>query len=181
MAVWLKSATGVLSVLVTDIRRRPAPTDVPDATESGVAMIGTLLVVIILGILVTIVLTNQPAAKNTTQETTSSGALVTTTTVPQSVGSAAQQAAVSTCQLNFQAVTTALTDYKAVNGSNPAAGVAWATSSALGGPYMQTWPNGHPYYTLQWNGSALSVVPLRGTASHGSIGTSAPATGCFAA
>jgi len=169
-------------VFVTDTRRRPAQTEVPDARESGVAMIGTLAVVIILGIVVTIVLTtNKPAAQNTTQETTSSGALVTTTTVPTSVGSAAQQAAVSTCQLNFQAVTTALTDYEAFNGSNPAAGTAWATSSALGGPYMQSWPNGHPYYTLQWNGSALSVVPFRGTASHGSIGTSAPATGCFAA
>ena len=169
-------------MIVTDNRRRPGQPDFPDAKESGVAMIGTLAVVIILGILVTIVLsTKTPSTPNTTQETSSSGALVTTTTVPQSVGSAAQQAAVSTCQLNFQAITTALTDYHALNGSNPAAGTAWATSSAKGGPYMQSWPNGRPYYSLEWNGTILSVVPVRGSASHGSIGTSAPATGCFAA
>jgi len=145
-------------------------------------MIGTLSVVIILGILVTIALTiNNPAPQSTTQATTSSGAPVTTTTVPKSVGSAAQEAAVSACQENFQAITTAIMDYKALNGSSPAAGTAWVTSSGDGGPYMQVWPDGLPYYSLQWDGTALNVLPFKGTASHGSMGTSTPVTGCFAA
>jgi hypothetical protein len=167
---------------VTDNRRRPVHSDIPDARENGVAMIGTLAVVIIVGILVTIGLsTNHPDPQGTTQESTDSGAVVTTTTVPQSVGRAAKEAAVLACQLNFQVITTTIRDYQALNGSNPAAGTAWTTSRANGGPYMQSWPNGQPYYSIEWNGSALSVVPSSGTASHGSIGTSAPATGCFAA
>jgi hypothetical protein len=145
-------------------------------------MIGTLAVVIILGLLVTIVLTtNNPSTPSTTVGTTSSGAPVTTTTAPQSVGSAAQEAAIITCQFDFQIINTALMDYHAVNGSYPAAGIGWATSTTKGGPYMQSWPDGRPYYTISWNGSLLGVVPFRGTASHGSIGTSTPATGCFAA
>jgi len=173
---------GLLSVFVTNNRRSSARTDVLDVRESGVAMIGTLAVVIILGILVTIVLSsNHPSTPSTTLGTTSSGAPVTTTTVPQSVGGAAQEAAISTCQLDFQAVTTALMDYRALNGAYPAEGIAWATSSAMGGPYMQSWPDGRPYFTISWNGTALGVVPFRGTASHGSIGTSTPVTGCFAA
>jgi len=169
-------------VFVTDNRRRAAQSDLPDARESGVAMIGTLAVVIILGILVTIVLSsNHPSTPSTTVGTTSSGTPVTTTTAPQSVGSAAQEAAIATCQLNFQAIMTALTYYHAANGSYPAAGIAWVTATNNGGPYMQSWPDGRPYYTISWNGSSLGVVPFRGTASHGSIGTSAPVTGCFAA
>jgi hypothetical protein len=173
--------SALLSVFVTDIRRQLAENDSSQPKENGVAMIGTLAVVIILGILVSIVLaSNHTATPSTTVGTTSSGAAATTTTVPQSVGSAAQQAAVATCQFDYEAIEAALMNYKTLNGANPAEGTAWATSSAKGGPYMQSWPDGRPYYTLQWNGTTLNVVPSRGTSSHGSIGTSTPVTGCFA-
>jgi type II secretory pathway pseudopilin PulG len=141
-------------------------------------MISTLAVVVILGVLVTIVLSTKHPA---TPSGAGSSSSLSTTTVPQSVGSGAQEAAISACQLNFQALTTALTDYRALNGAYPAAGTAWATSSTNGGPYLAAWPADVHYYSITWNGSILSVLPAKGTASHGSMGTNTPVTGCFAA
>ena len=62
-----------------------------------------------------------------------------------------------------------------------AAGVAWATATANGGPYLQAWPESANYYSITWNGAQLSVIPVRGAPSHGSDGASSPKTGCFAA
>ena len=60
----------------------------------------------------------------------------------------------------------------------PARGGPRATSA--GGPFMQSWPSGAPAYSITWNGTTLSVVPAKGRASQGSVGTASPATGCFA-
>jgi type II secretory pathway pseudopilin PulG len=163
---------------VTNNHESPVLGSTAEAKERGFAMIGTLAVVLILGVLATIVLSsNHPA----TPSGSGASPLVTTTTVPQSVGSGAQEAAISACKLNFQALTTALADYRALNGAYPAAGTTWATSSTNGGPYLAAWPTDAHYYSIAWNGLILSVIPVRGVASQGSIGTSSPVTGCFAA
>ncbi len=148
--------------------------------EQGVAMLATLLTIIILGVMVVIMfntLGGSPLSTGTT--TTIPG--VTPTTAPGTPESGAQEAAVSACQANYQAIESALDDYRSLNGSSPAAGTAWVTATANGGPYLQVWPEGAPYYSITWNGAQLSVIPGRGAPSHGSDGTGSPKSGCFAA
>jgi hypothetical protein len=146
--------------------------------EQGIALLGTLLTLLVLGVMVVIMLNTlggSPSGTGTT--TTIPGA---TTTVPATPESGAQDAAVSACRANYQAIETALADYRSLNGSLPAAGAAWATASANGGPYLQAWPESVPNYSITWNGAQLSVIPVRGASSHGSDGTSFPKSGCFA-
>ncbi|MGB8196521.1 MAG: hypothetical protein WCF25_05910 [Acidimicrobiales bacterium] len=148
--------------------------------EEGIAMIATLITVIILGVMVVVMfnfLSGSPTGTGTT--TTMPGA--TTTTAPSTPEGAGQEAAVSACQANYQAIQSALTEYRSLNGSSPPAGTAWATATTRGGPYLQSWPQSTLYYSISWNGATLSVVPVRGAPSHGSDGTSAPKSGCFAA
>jgi len=148
--------------------------------EEGAALLGTLLTVIVLAVMVVIMfntLGGSPSGTGT--GTTIPGA--TTTTEPATPESGAQEAAVSACQANYRAIETALTDYRSLNGSSPAAGVAWATAAVNGGPYLQAWPENALYYAITWNGAQLSVIPVRGASSHGSDGTSSLKSGCFAA
>ena len=82
---------------MTNNHESPVLGSTAEAKERGFAMIGTLAVVLILGVLATIVLSsNHPA----TPSGSGASSLVTTTTVPQSVGSGAQEAAISACKLN---------------------------------------------------------------------------------
>jgi hypothetical protein len=148
--------------------------------EEGVAMLGILLTVIVLAVMVVIMLNTLGGTPSTTGTTTTIPG-VTATTAPASPESGAQEAAVSACQANYVAIETAITDYRSLNGSSPAAGVAWATSSANGGPYLQAWPESAIYYTITWNGTQLSVVPAKGGPSLGNDGTVSPKSGCFAA
>ncbi len=152
-----------------------------DESERGSSLLGILSVVATLGILAVIVLTLNFGSSPAPVGTTLPGSRpTTTTTADQDVTSEQQVAERAACQANFTAILTAVTDYRTLNGSNPPAGIAWATSKGAGGPYLQSWPSGAPAYTLTWNGSALSVVPTKGRASHGSFGTASPVTGCFA-
>ncbi|MGD0055976.1 MAG: hypothetical protein ABSC34_11150 [Acidimicrobiales bacterium] len=148
--------------------------------ERGVALIGTLITLVILGVMAAVMLNTLGGSPSSTV-TTTAVAGATTTTVPATAEDGAQEAAVSACQVNYAALEAAITDYEALNGSRPAAGTAWATSTANGGPYLQAWPESPIYYRIIWDGSTLNVLPARGTASHGTYGTSSPATGCFAA
>lgn len=143
-------------------------------------MLGILLTVIILGVMVVIMLKTLGGSSPSAGPTTTIPG-VTPTTAPATPANGAQEAAVSACEANFQALETALSDYNALNGSLPAAGDAWATATTNGGPYMQAWPETTTYYTITWNGTQLSVIPKIGAASHGSDGTSSPKSGCFAA
>jgi hypothetical protein len=151
-----------------------------DRPERGSSLLGILSVVATLGILAVIVLTlnfgSSPSSVGTTLPATSP----TTTTGPQDIASEQSVAERAACQANFTVISAAITEYQSLNGSNPPAGTAWATSTGAGGPYMQSWPSGAPAYSLTWNGNTLSVVPTKGRASHGSSGTTSPATGCFA-
>ncbi len=149
-------------------------------SEKGSSLLGILSVVATLGVLAVIVLTlNFGATPSTPRSSISGSPHTTTTTGPQDIASEQQVAQRAACQANFSAVMTAVTYYRSLNGSNPPAGTALATSKDAGGPYLQTWPSGAPAYTLRWNGAALSVVPAKGRASIGSFGTLSPPTGCF--
>jgi len=152
-----------------------------DEPERGSSLLGILSVVATLGILAVIVLTlNLGSSPSSVGTTVPGSSQTTTTTGPQNIASEQQAAQRSACQANFTVIITAVADYRSLNGSNPPAGIAWATSTSAGGPFIQAWPSGAPAYALTWNGTTLSVVPVKGRASHGSIGTSSPATGCFA-
>jgi hypothetical protein len=152
-----------------------------DDGERGSSLLGILSVVATLGILAVIVLTLNFGSSPSPVGTTVPGSPPTTTTSePQNIASEQQVAERTACQTNFTVIITAVSYFRSLNGSNPPAGVAWATSKNAGGPYLQTWPSGAPAYTLNWNGTTLSVVPTKGRASHGSFGTVSPATGCFA-
>jgi hypothetical protein len=143
-------------------------------------MLATLVTLIILAVLVVIMFNSLGGSPSTTGTTTTIPG-VTATTAPATPESGAQEAAVSACEANFQAIESALADYRSLNGSSPAAGVAWATAAVNGGPYLQEWPESATYYSITWNGTQLSVVPKRGVTSLGSDGTPSPKTGCFAA
>jgi hypothetical protein len=159
------------------LRRRTVATH---ASEHGVAMIGMLIVIVILGVLAAIVLSQQ-GSPTPQQIGGASQPGAAATTIPRSIASGAQLSTITACEADFESVASALASYRAVNNVDPAAGTAWATSAALGGPYLQSWPSGAGHYTIWWDGSVLSVVPAKGAASHGSFGTSSPATGCDAA
>jgi hypothetical protein len=146
-------------------------------------MLGVLLTVIILGVMV-VIMFNTLGGSPSSGTTTIPGSTATpgtTTTAPATPENGAQEAAVSACQANYQAIESALADYRSLNGSAPAAGTGWATATANGGPYLQVWPESATYYSISWNGAQLSVIPARGASSHGDDGTSSPKTGCYAA
>jgi len=148
-------------------------------SNDGFAMVATLMVVLVLGVLATVALTAHFGSTPTT--TGPSLPPAQTTTVPSNPGSAARTAAVSACEADFALVTSAVANYRALNGVDPPTGRAWATSTSHGGPFLQSWPSDAQYFSLSWNGASLSVVPTKGMASHGSFGVRSPASGCFAA
>jgi hypothetical protein len=148
-------------------------------SEHGMALVGTLMVVIILGVMVSIAISINPQPSATVNPNTP--LLGTTTTLPKTIASGAQEAAVAACETNYLAILTAVDNYRAENGSAPPAGHLWATSSTHGGPFIQSWPAYSQYYNLIWNGDVLSVTPFRGAASHGTFGAASPASGCYAA
>jgi len=163
-------------------RQNPLPLTRPSRCrgERGVAMVSTLVTVIVLGVIAGVVVSESSHSKPS-PPTNVSGFAATTSTTPQSIGTDTQLAAVSGCEANFTIIASAVQDYSAVNGSPPPAGTAWATSSTNGGAILQSWPTDPQYYAITWNGVSESVIPRKGAASHGSMGTSSPATGCYAA
>jgi hypothetical protein len=141
-------------------------------------MLSTLIVVIILGVIVTVAIANRPTSSPTSSPNAASA---TSTTAPtaKSVGSDAQTSTIAACEANFTTMDTAIATYRALHGVAPPAGTAWATSTADGTPILQSWSNSAVGYQITWNGVTLSVIPTKGIPSHGSYGTSSPATGCF--
>ena len=138
--------------------------------DRGVSMVATLAVVVILGILATIALAaqNGPSPSNTSNPTPN-GTNANATTTPTSPASASQESTIAACQADYQSVAIAIGAYRALNGSAPPSGTAWASSTSLGGPFLGSWPSDPASFTIQWNGSILSVVPARGAVSHGSL------------
>jgi hypothetical protein len=143
-------------------------------------MLATLVTLIVLAVIAVIMFNALSGTPSSTGPTTTIRG-VTPTTAPATPENGAQEAAVAACQANYQALETALADYESLNGSEPAAGTAWATSTSNDGPFLQSWPQSPTYYSITWNGSILSVTPVRGASSRGSVGTRSPKSGCFAA
>ena len=144
--------------------------------DGGVSTIGLLSVILILGVLVAIPLSLNLGSSSST--TTVPG--VTTTTAPKTIAGAATEAAVAACQGDFESILQAVDTYRALNGSDPPAGVSWASARTNGGPYLQTWPSVTTRWTFTWNGVVLSVVPSHGAPARGSYGVRATKTGCYA-
>ena len=132
--------------------------------------------VLLLGGLAAIAVTQLPTTGTGLAGSTTTGpGGVTSTTRPASTG-----ALVAECVADYASVTAALSDYEALKGSAPPAGIAWATSRTAPGPYLRAWPNGDGRFTVRWNGTSLVVDPRHGSPSVGSSGTEAPRTGCDA-
>ncbi len=136
-----------------------------------------LSVLAILAILVTITLSLNLGSSPSTTTTTPN---VTTTTAPKTIASGASEATLASCEANFTTVDSAVETYRALNGSYPPAGTAWATSDANGDQLMQSWPSAPSSYRITWDGHELSVIPVRGAAAHGSMGSPTLKTGCYA-
>lgn len=135
------------------------------------------MTLVILGALVgiTLAFTQSPAPTSTHGGTTAPS------TAPVDVGNDANAASLAACEANFAIVESAVADYLSLHGADPPAGTAWATATGDGGPLLGSWPGVPGHYTLSWNGTTLSVVPAKGTASDGSYGTASPPSGCYAA
>jgi type II secretory pathway pseudopilin PulG len=146
-------------------------------SEPGIALLATLVTMLILGVVATIVLTTVPGPTSKDVGGSSSG---TTTTIPQTVASGAQLAALTACKADFQLIQSALDLFRSLNGTLPPPGPTWATSASQGGPFVQSWPSVSDRFSLNWNGTTLSVIPSKGVSSHGSYGTRVPPTGCYA-
>ncbi len=143
-------------------------------------MLASLL---ILGVLayVSISYLTTPSAVVPTVASSNAAPTSPTPTTAQPLSSVLSLAVVTACRSDFAMVETAMNNYRAVSGSYPPAGSAWATSHLAGGPFLQSWPTGNGAYAIAWNGSSLVVRPRSGVSSVGTVGTPAPPTGCYAA
>ena len=145
--------------------------------DEGVSMIGLLMVLLILGVLAAIAMSQLSGLPSTTTATTlEPGSAVT---VP-ALGATPNAALVAACEADYRAIEVAIDSYRAINGSAPPAGTAWSEESSLGIRYLAAWPS-DPHFSISWDGAQLSVVPALGTASRGSMGSSSPPSGCYAA
>jgi hypothetical protein len=168
------------------IRRRARSND---AAERGSSLIGLLIVVLILGLMAAAALgglgyTSDPTLTGVPLTMPGGGAVVTTTTTTILTSSPSKNSsttAIDNCQVDYARVRTAVQNYEQLNGALPPEGTAWARAAVKGGPLLRVWQRDSHYYSIVWNGVALSVVPATGVTAYGSVGTSAPPTGCFAA
>lgn len=157
--------------------------------ERGSSLIALLLVVLILGVMAAIALGGLGYTPNSTitgipSTMPGGGAIAATTTTivaAKTRANSARESAKAACRAGFEAVSEAVQKYKRLKGSLPTAGRAWSHDSSTGGPLLPEWPRDGDHFTIVWNGSSVSVVPAEGAIAHGSVGTSSPPTGCFAA
>lgn len=71
-------------------------------------------------------------------------------------------AARAVCQAAVTALDQAVSAYRALNGSPPPAGRAWAVTTAAGGPWMQSWPGIAHEFTIAWTGHRFVVSTPHG-------------------
>jgi hypothetical protein len=108
------------------------------------------------------------------------GAIVTTTSLTPSP-SKNSSTAIANCRVDYTRVSAAVQSYERLNGALPPKGTAWSRTVVKGEPLLRVWQRDKRYYSIVWNGLTLTVVPADGVTADGSVGTSAPPTGCFAA
>ena len=95
------------------------------------------------------------------------------TTAPTTPESGAQEAAVSACEANYLSIETALTEYRSLNGSPPAPEPRGRRRPRTAGlPASLAGECDVLLHLLER--SELSVVPVRGAASHGSTARALP-------
>jgi len=145
------------------------------------SLVALLVALVVLGASAAIVVATLPTTSSLTVPTSSTTpggtGQHTTTTTSRSIPSAAL---VAECVADVGAVQTAAQAYRAVNGTAPPAGTAWATRASRGGPYLQSWPSAPGQFTVRWTSSTVLVTPAHGRASRGSAGTASPPSGCYA-
>ena len=145
--------------------------------ESGVSMVATLVVVIILGTMLTLVLSHSPSP---TTNPVVPGGTSEPTPAPSAPATANRVAAVAACRVDYAEVLTAISEYRATHGSAPPSGTAWATSGTSTTRFLQSWPTDARLFSLAWNGTSLNVIPFHGTTSVASPGSPSTKSGCFA-
>jgi len=106
--------------------------------EEGFTLIELLIVIVVLGILAAVVIF--------------------------ALGGITGKSAVAACQADGATVSTAMSAFAA---ENPGTTVTTSniTGTALGGPYIQSWPNNTPHYAFQITGGALTIAtgPVAGS------------------
>lgn len=120
--------------------------------EEGFTLIELLIVIVVLGILAAVVIF--------------------------ALGGITGKSAVAACQADGATVSTAMAAFTA---ENPATAPTTAnlTASALGGPYIQSWPNNLPHYAFTITGGALTIStgPAGGVTGSGTfVAYTGPAT-----
>jgi general secretion pathway protein G len=116
-------------------------------SNGGFTLIELLIVIVVLGILAAVVVF--------------------------SLGSVTSKSAVSACQADGATVNTAMAAYNANNGS-VATTQGMLTSTASGGPYLQSWPANYSHYAfaLDSSGTLYVIAQITGVAP-----TTTPPTG----
>jgi general secretion pathway protein G len=114
--------------------------------SGGFTLIELLIVIVVLGILAAVVVF--------------------------SLGSVTSKSAVSACQADGATINTAMAAYNANNGAYPLTSSA-LTSSASGGPYLQSWPANYTHYTFRMD---TDTGGLWVTKSAGPAAAAAPTT-----
>lgn len=165
------------------IRRRARSTD---AAERGSSLIGLLIVLLILGLMAAATLgglgyTSNPTLTGVPLTMPGGEVIVTTTTLTPSPNKISRTTAIANCRDDYTKVRAAVQSYEQRNGALPPEGTTWAHTVVNGVPLLRVWQRDKHYYAIEWNGLTLSVVPAEGVTAYGTVGTSAPPTGCFAA
>jgi len=145
--------------------------------DRGASLLGLLIVLMVLGVMAAVAVS---AVSTTAPQATTPNSSVTTTSTGESNIAAIQAALTATCIADYQTLSTAVQVYTTLHSANPPAGTSWATGIESGSSLIQSWPSDPGHFTFTWNGSALGVVPVRGTASRGSDGSAGAASGCYA-
>jgi prepilin-type N-terminal cleavage/methylation domain-containing protein len=134
-----------------EIQRRKAAGELD---EKGFTLIELLIVIVVLGILAAVVLL--------------------------ALGGVTGQSAQAACKSDGASIQTAMAAFNANNpGVIPTAGASGnLTASALGGPYLQSWPSNGTHYTFTITalGALQVAAPSSGTAVNYSIAACANAT-----
>lgn len=160
-----------------------------DAAERGSSLIGLLIVLLILGLMAAATLgglgyTSNPALTGVPLTMPGGGAIVTTTSttiLTPSTNNDARATVIATCRAEYEKVGAAVRSYERLHGSLPPEGTAWALTLTNGEPLLRALRRDNHYFTIEWDGARLTVVPAKGVTAYGSVGTSTPPTGCFAA